>query len=77
VDTAHLSALWTENGETLALVNGRILRPGEGVGRMTIESATQEGIWVTHAKGRDFIALGGTFVLTSPAIPPAEVALSP
>lgn len=77
VDTAHLSALWTESGETLALVNGQILRPGEAVGRMKIESATQEGIWVTHAQGRDFIALGGTFVLTSPAVPAAEVALSP
>jgi hypothetical protein len=77
VDTAHLSALWTENGETLALVNGRILRPGDAVGRMKVESATQDGVWVAHAQGRDFIALGGTFVLTSPAIPVAAVALSP
>jgi hypothetical protein len=77
VDTAHLSALWTENGETLVLVNGRILHAGDAVGRMTIESATQEGVWVAHAHGRDFIALGGTFVLTSPAVDPAAVALSP
>jgi len=67
VDTAHLTALWTENGETLALVNERILHPGDAVGQMKIESATQEGIWVAHAQGRDFIALGGTFVLTTPA----------
>jgi hypothetical protein len=75
VDTAHLSALWTENGETLALVNGRILRPGDTVGRMTIESATQEGIWVAHPPGRDFIALGGTFVLSTPATGPAVAAI--
>lgn len=77
VDTAHLSALWTENGETLALVNERILRPGDAVGRMKIESATQDGVWVVHAQGRDFIALGGTFVLTTPAATAAAVALSP
>ncbi len=67
VDTAHLTALWTENGETLALVNDRILRPGDAVGLMRIESATQEGIWFAHAQGRDFVALGGTFTLTTPA----------
>jgi hypothetical protein len=77
VDAAHLSALWTENGETLALVNGRILRPGDAVGRMTIESATQEGVWVTHSQGRDFIALGGTFVLTTPDVAAPQVASSP
>lgn len=77
VDTAHLSALWTQNGETLALVNDRILRPGDAVGRMKIESATQDGVWVAHAQGRDFIALGGTFVLTTPAVLAAAVALAP
>ena len=67
VDTVLLSALWTQDGETLALINGRILQPGDEIGRLKIESASQEGVWVAHWKGRDFISLGGTFTLNTPA----------
>jgi hypothetical protein len=71
VDTVLLSALWTQDGETLALINGRILQPGDEIGRLKIESASQEGVWVAHWKGRDFISLGGTFTLKTPAVRPA------
>lgn len=67
VDTLVLSALWTQNGETWVLINGRILQPGDYIGRLKIESASQEGVWVAHWKGRNFISLGGTFTLTTPA----------
>lgn len=67
LDTLHLSAIWTENGDTLVLVNDRILRPGDAVGRVKIESASQDGVWVVHWRGRDFISLGGTFTLSTPA----------
>jgi len=67
VDTMHLSALWTQSGATFTLINDHICQVGDQIGRLKIESATQEGIWVSHWKGRDFISLGGDFVLTTPA----------
>lgn len=67
VDKVHLSALWTQDGATLALINDQICQAGDEVGRIKIESTTQDGVWVTHWKGRDFIALGGDFTLNTPA----------
>ena len=67
VDTVHLSALWTQGGTTFSLINDRICSAGDEIGRLKIESATQEGVWVTHWKGRDFIALGGDFTLKTPS----------
>jgi hypothetical protein len=67
VDKVHLSALWTQDGATLALINDQICQAGDEVGRIKIESTTRDGVWVTHWKGRDFIALGGDFTLSTPA----------
>lgn len=67
VDTVHLSALWTQSGATFTLINDRICQAGDEIGRLKIESATQEGVWITHWKGRDFLALGGDFTLKTPA----------
>ena len=72
VDTAHLSAVWSQNGATLLLVNDRMSKVGDTFGRLTIESATQNGIWLTHWKGRDFLAVGKTFVLKTPANQPVQ-----
>ncbi len=66
VDKVHLSALWTQDGATLALINDQICQAGDEVGRIKIESTTRDGVWVTHWKGRDFIALGGDFTLSTP-----------
>ncbi len=73
VDSLHLSALWTQNGVTLALINDRVCQSGDEVGRIKIESATPDGIWVSHWKGRDFVALGQDFVLKTPAAKPVTV----
>ncbi len=67
VETAHLSAIWTQNGETLVLINNHICQGGDEIGRLKIESATQDGVWITHWKGRDFISIGGSFTLSTPA----------
>ena len=67
VDTVHLSAIWTQGGETLVLINDTILSAGDDIGRIKVETATQDGVWLTHWKGRDFVALGGSFTLTTPA----------
>lgn len=67
VDRLHLSAIWTQANATLVLINERICAPGDEIGRLKIESATQEGVWVSHWKGRDFVALGAEFVLNTPA----------
>jgi hypothetical protein len=67
IDTAHLSAVWSQNGATLLLVNERMSKVGDVIGRLTIESASQNGIWLTHWKGRDFLTVGKTFILKTPA----------
>lgn len=67
VDRVRLSAIWTQGSATLVLVNERICAAGDEIGRVKIESASQEGVWVTHWKGRDFLSLGTEFVLTTPA----------
>jgi hypothetical protein len=72
VDTAHLSAVWSQNGATLLLVNNRMSKVGDTLGRLTIESATRNGIWLTHWTGRDFLTVGKTFVLKTPAHQPVQ-----
>jgi hypothetical protein len=67
VDRVRLSAIWTQDNATLVLINERICEPGDEIGRLKIESATQEGVWFTHWKGRDFLPLGAEFVLNTPA----------
>ena len=67
VDTAHLTGIWTQNGATLLLINDHVAKVGETIGRLTIESASQDGVWLTHWKGRDFLAVGKSFVLRTPA----------
>ena len=68
IDTVHLSAIWSQDGSTWVVLNGRILKLGEEIGRLRIETATQDGIWVTHWKGRDYLALGSDFTLATPRL---------
>jgi hypothetical protein len=67
IDTVHLSAIWTQDGATLVLLNDQIMELGEQIGRLKVEKANEEGVWVSHWKGRDFIALGTSFTLKTPA----------
>ena len=67
VDTANLTGIWTQNGASLLVVNNRISQIGDTIGRLTIESADQQGIWLTHWKGRTYLAIGKSFVLKTPA----------
>lgn len=76
VETIRLTALWTQDGTTYALINNRIHCVGDRVGSLTVDTATQDGVWVTHWKGRDFLALGGSFTLTTPALKAAALTLS-
>jgi hypothetical protein len=76
VETIKLTALWTQGGATYALINDRIRCVGDKVGGLTVETATQDGIWVTHWKGRDFLALGASFTLTTPALKAAALSRS-
>jgi hypothetical protein len=66
IDTVKLTALWMQAGETYALLNARICRAGDILGRLTLESATPDGVWLTHWKGRDFLKLGQVFTLATP-----------
>jgi hypothetical protein len=76
VETIKLTALWTQDGATFALINDRVCKAGEKLGRITIDVATQDGVWVTHWRGRDFLALGAAFTLTTPALKAAALSLS-
>jgi hypothetical protein len=67
VDTVHLSALWMQGGQTLALINDHICETGDRIGHLKFESATQDGVWISHWKGHDFLKVGGDFTLTTPA----------
>lgn len=72
LDTVQLSALWSQDGMTYAVINGRIRQPGDEIGLLRIESTTTDGVWLVHWKGRDHLALGGEFTLRTPAAgPPA------
>lgn len=66
VDTVRLSAIWTQDGQTYVLINGQIHQAGDQISKIKIESATQDGVWVTHWKGRDFLSLGVDFTLVTP-----------
>jgi hypothetical protein len=76
LDTVQLSALWSQDGATYAVINGSIRQPGEEIGRLRIESATTDGVWLVHWKGRDHLALGSEFTLRTPAAGPPAVASS-
>lgn len=66
VDTARLFGIWTQNGETLLLINEHIRSVGDSIGRLKIESAGDQGIWLTHWQGRTYLAVGKSFVLKTP-----------
>lgn len=72
-ESVRLTALWQQEEERLAHVNGRIVRAGETLGRITLESFEREGIWLTHWKGRDFLRLGQEFTLITPAAKAANL----
>lgn len=67
IETLKVSAIWTQDGQTLLLINGQIHQAGDQIARITIESASQDGVWLAHWKGRDFLTLGTDFTLVTPA----------
>jgi hypothetical protein len=74
LDTVRLSALWSQDGATYAVINGSIARAGDEFGRLKIESATTDGVWLVHWQGRDHLAVGAEFTLRTPAAGPAAPA---
>jgi len=64
--SVHLSAIWKQGEQTLLLVNDRIHASGDtvvelAVGDLSIESASLDGIWLSHPAGQHFLSLGNTF----------------
>ncbi len=66
VESVHLSAVWTQDGKTLVLINDKICENGDEIGRIKIDAVTREGVWLSHWKGRDFVRVGGSFTLNTP-----------
>lgn len=62
-----VSAIWTQTGRSLALVNGRIQAEGDRVGRVAISRITRDGVRVSHWRGEDLLTVGQPFVLKTPA----------
>lgn len=75
-ETLRLAAIWQQEGEQLAFVNGRIVHAGETIGRLTLDTFERDGIWLTHWKGRDFLRLGGEFTLITPAAEAANLEIA-
>lgn len=71
VETVRLGALWTQNGQTLVYLNDHVYRAGDSIGRMRIDSATVQGIWLSHPQGKDFLEVGKQFVLRIPSKTPS------
>ena len=76
VDSVHLSAVWTQDNQTLVVINDRICQKGDEIGRIKIDAVTRDGVWLAHWKGRDFVRVGGSFTLNTPAGKPQRVASS-
>ena len=76
VESVHLSAVWTQEGNTLVVINDRICEKGDEIGRIKIDAVTRDGVWLTHWKGRDFVRVGGSFTLNTPAGKTQRVASS-
>lgn len=76
VESVHLSAVWTQGGKTLVLINDRICENGDEIGRIKIDAVTREGVWLSHWKGRDFVRVGGSFTLNTPVAKNQRVASS-
>lgn len=70
-ESIRLTAVWQQHGVDLAVVNERIMGPGEQIGRLTIDTIAVDGIWVSHWKGRDFVEFGAEFTLVTPADGPS------
>jgi hypothetical protein len=67
VETLRLTAIWEQGPSLFLLVNNRVREVGERVGQIVLESATMDGVWLSHRQGRDFLPFGGVFSLVTPA----------
>jgi hypothetical protein len=72
LESVRLTAIWEQGSLLLLVINNRIHEVGDRIGRLTIESADLEGVWLKHWKGRDFLPFGGEFTLVTPAAPSAN-----
>lgn len=76
VERLQLSAVWTQNQKTFVLLNGQICQPGDEVGRFKVDSATQDGVWVTWGKNREFLGFGGELTVRIQGTPRTPTAVS-
>lgn len=65
-ESVTVSAVWVQANTTYVLVNSHVYKIGDQIGRLTLESANREGVWLRHWKGRDFVAVGSAFTLATP-----------
>ncbi|HEY3755884.1 MAG TPA: hypothetical protein VGL42_07020 [Opitutaceae bacterium] len=54
----RLAALWTENGRTLGILNGKIVQAGDRVGTVTVVEASSNGLVLEDDERRGTLAVG-------------------
>jgi hypothetical protein len=62
-----VAATWQQGEQHFALVDGRICRPGDQVGHVTVESIERAAVWLVHPGGRSRVPVGHEILVTPPA----------
>jgi hypothetical protein len=50
-DTLRLSAIWMDPNDPVAVIDGRVVRPGDGVGGFRVAHCVRDGVWITGPVG--------------------------
>ncbi len=70
-----LSGIWSQDERTFVLLNGRVAGVGDRIGGFDVVSAGPDGVWLDHARGRDFLPLGASLVVAPSETAPPNVSL--
>lgn len=62
----EVSAIWLQDGQALALVDGRICRLGEQLEWARIVSIEAQGVWLERGPLRQFVPVRSSGVITPP-----------
>ncbi len=50
-EALRLSAIWMDPNDPVAVIDGRIVRPGDGVGGFRVAHCERDGVWMTGPMG--------------------------
>lgn len=72
--TVRVTAIWMQDGSSLALVNGKVAASGDRVGFLDITEIKPDGVWFADSGHRTFLTVGEeqTFEKTPEPSAPAQ-----